>query len=134
LNVNRRILVVLGLTPLVCLLCGMILWAGAVYLAPPPQEYMEVERGLDEARQARESLRVGMTRAETRPILAKAWVTYSCYAGKSELYLFGIHDPQRAGIVTLQFDREGEGAVVTQVGDVEDYQIHLYEECASYGK
>jgi hypothetical protein len=134
LNVNRRILVVLGLLLLVCFLCGVVLLAGAVYLAPPPQEYMEVERGLGEARQARESLRVGMTRAETRPILAKAWITYSCDSRTFEVSLFGIHDPQRAGVVVLRFDREGEDALVTQVADVENYQIHLYEDCPSYGR
>jgi hypothetical protein len=106
---------------LTLLLLGLLISVGLItftcvgLVTLPPllfhERNMEQIRSKEIEAQVSEQLQVGMSRSEVESIVNEhAWVQYQCkYTNVSfadisnDIYLFGSHDPELAGILTLQY-------------------------------
>jgi hypothetical protein len=122
---HRRLLFALtAITLLLVVTCASVL----TWLI---RDGLERATARDLAANARQHLRLGMSRAEVELQMSSAWRRYDCRDSNEIVYLFGSRNERVASTLYLRYQLRGGQDVLETVGTVDD-QLHSFRKCAVY--
>ena len=80
---------------------------------------------------ARSRVRIGDNRKDALIALSDAWFHSECESETKirDLFFYGSHDPEQVQVVIVNSQKEDGNRTVIFVGSVENYMLHLYNDC-----
>lgn len=82
---------------------------------------------------ARSRVRIGDKRDDALQALSDAWFHTECRVVNSttirDLFFYGPHDRDRVEVVLVVSREKNDRTIVTFIGGVENYMLHLYNYC-----
>jgi hypothetical protein len=102
--------------------------------------YLRQGSALRESRElmveARDDLRIGMTRQQAGPYLRAAWKHYLCDYDEFSIsvYLFGSRNPNLAATLFLRFRKENGVEKLVEIASVDPFMLHEFEHCEVLGQ
>ncbi|HRQ42545.1 MAG TPA: hypothetical protein PLD25_31910, partial [Chloroflexota bacterium] len=92
-----------------------------------------IQDAVDAGTIARSKVRIGDSRGAALLALSDSWFHSSCqYTDTSlirDLFFYGSHNPDEVQVVIIRSQKNNGVAIVDFVGTIENYMLHLYDDC-----